>query len=239
MNKKGMEQFYLVLVIIAALFLVAASIAFIPNILKMSKNFFEKIGFDFSNEINKAVIDEERIDESEKIPIENLEYDEDSGFTVIVKQGYGNGWNLEVQETFFEKWKKGYYHGPGWLLALLAIQVHDIFSGEEPEPIIANKKLKEILDSQKLIGRIEIAGKTYIHSSLQNNFCWFVDDGDLIYNGEGYIDNNKNCQYDEGESFTDTNNNKIYDYNNDELIETEELAEVIVSYLYYKALGES
>lgn len=231
MNKKGMEQFYLVLVIIAALFLVAASIAFIPNIIKMSNDFFEKIGFDFSDETKKAVIDEERIDTLEEIPIDDIEYDDKSGFTVIVKQGYGEGWNLEVQESFFDKQKK-LYHGPGWLLT-------QFFSGGEPEPIIANKKLKEILDSEKLIGKIEIAGRTYIHTSLQNNFCWFGDDSDLIYNGEEYIDNNKNCQYEEGESFTDINNNKGYDYNNDELIGAEEFAEVIVSYLYYKALGES
>ncbi len=80
--------------------------------------------------------------------------------------------------------------------------------------------------------------KTYVHTNLYNNFCWFVaTNSDFTYYGEYYNDNNKNCQKDADEPFTDSNNNNQYDAG--EIITAKDLAQLIISDLFQDAEEES
>ena len=168
MNKKGMDGPVLVGLIGVVIFFVAISFAIIPKWSGLVGWVSEHVGFDFGTEekTTDQLIDEERIDAGTKIEINTLSYDQESGGTIIIKQAYGQGWNLEIQETVFQTFSE-HYTGPGWLLLYLT-------SGEEkPAPIVPNKKLEDILSSCNVRGSISsilIAektyslGKTYVHA---------------------------------------------------------------------------
>ena len=215
--------------IIAAVFLVSLIGVFTPLIKKAIEP-LQGDWFSTGKETTTETIDEERIDADTPIPINSLEYDKESGLTVIVKQEYGQGWNFEVQKTAFDTFSDQ-YTGPGWLFVYL-------MSGEEkPQPILENEKIVDILNSNKLHGKIEINGKTYIHTPSENNFCWFADTDNSAFDGETFTDEEKTgnikCQHDEGESFTDTNNNNKYDPG--EAITTEKLRQHILALLWEEA----
>ena len=169
MNRKADLSFQTVLIILAAATLLGAVVIFVGPTIKTATNFLDKFGFNFAaDDATTETIDEERIDATTEIPIEMLAYDKESGLTVIIKQEYGMAWNFEVQKTAFDTFSEQ-YTGPGFLLVYL-------MSGEEePQPILENKKLVEILNSDKLRGSISINGKTYIHTPSEHDFAWFED----------------------------------------------------------------
>ncbi len=177
--KKAEMNFQLILFMIAGLFLLAASFAFVDDAIDLAKETFEGSWFDFSEDaVPEQVIDEERIDADKEIPIEKVAQDSKSGYLVIVKQAYGQGWNLEsaFHETFTEDIDCPWYWSD-----------EDCTSAREMNaPYESNKKLSEILVSEELRGKIIIDGKDYIHIPQQHDFQWFKDtsNNELYEEGE-------------------------------------------------------
>ncbi|MBI5002173.1 hypothetical protein HZC31_02210 [Candidatus Woesearchaeota archaeon] len=235
--KKAELNFQLILFILAGFFLVFAAFVFVPNTIDNAKEFFEGLGFEFQEQtVPDQVIDEERIDADKDIPIEKVAQDGKSGYLVIIKQAYGEGWNLEsaFHETFSEENKKlcGWWQSDEECAAIK----------ESYAPYASNKNLTEILTLQELRGeqglrgKIIIDGKNYIHIPQQHDYQWFKDtDNDEIYDGEDFTDTNNNGCWDQGEPLTDANNNKEYD---GECITIEDLSKIILADLYTQATEE-
>lgn len=227
-NKKAGMNWELAIIVTAVIFLVAASFAIIPKLSDLG-GWVQKLGFNFgTQETTTQTIDEERIDADTPIPINIVVEDTDSGGSFIVKQAYGQGWNLEsvFSQTPIRN-KAG---------EIMKVQT-------SYQTIISNKKLSEILGNKDpkdpLQGSISVNGKTYVHIPSQNNGCWFVSHNEQNkYGGEQYNDNNHNCQLDEGEPYTDANKNGKYDAEEpipDDKIN--DLAQLIVADLFNKAGG--
>ncbi len=239
-HKKAMEMnFQLVSFILVATLLVIAAFAFVPDVIDTAKEFFEGLGFGFEEEaIPEEVIDEERIDEGKEIFIEKVESDSKSGYTVIIKQEYGQGWNLEsaFHETFNED-----IDCPWWFSDANCEKARKMNA-----PFLPNQNLNEILASEKTRGEIEVDGKNYIHIGGQEGnynkktpslFYWFEDtnNNEQYDIGEEFTDSNNNGCWDEGETLTDTNSNKEYD---GECITVEDLRKIILADLYTQATEE-
>ena len=97
MNSKAEMNFKLVMIVLACALLVFAAIAFVPDTIKTAKGLLDKIGFNFekTKESSTIDIDEEQIDQWTRIRVYSLDYDKDSGWTIIRKEPYQRKWNLE------------------------------------------------------------------------------------------------------------------------------------------------
>ena len=233
--KKAEMNFQLILFILAGFFLVFAAFVFVPNTIDNAKEFFEGLGFEFQEQtVPDQVIDEERIDADKDIPIEKVAQDGKSGYLVIIKQAYGEGWNLEsaFHETFSEDIDCPWYWSDEECTS----------ARESNAPYASNKNLTEILTLQELRGeqglrgKIIIDGKDYIHIPQQHDYQWFKDsNNNELYDGEEFTDSNNNGCWDEGEALTDTNNNGEYE---GECITVEDLSKIILADLYTQATEE-
>lgn len=243
-NRKAMEMnFQLVSFILVATLLVFAAFAFVPDVIDTAKEFFEGLGFGFEEEaIPEQVIDEERIDAEKEIPIEKVESDSKSGYKVIIKQAYGQGWNLE--SAFHETFNEDNDDLCGWWES--EEECAAIKERYAPSKSESNKKLDEILSLEEVRGKIKTNGKNYIHIAGQEGnynketpslFYWFKDtnNNEQYDIGEEFTDSNNNGCWDEGETLTDTNNNKEYD---GECISVEDLTKIILADLYTQATEE-
>ncbi len=185
MNKKAMESWALVTIIVAIFFLVIASFAIIPKLSGLGGWIQENVGFNFgTKETATETIDEERIDAGTEISVEKVSSDTKSGYTTIVKQPYGQGWNLEsaFYKTFNEDTACPWY----WS------EQECTDAKKMNAPLLANKKISEILsnDDDKLRGAITVNGKTYIHAPDPTDTD--PTTSDLFW----YEDKNANAQYD-------------------------------------------
>ena len=239
--KKAEMNFQLILFILAGFFLVSAAFVFVPKTIDNAKEFFEGLGFEFQEQtVPDQVIDEERIDADKDIPIEKVAQDGKSGYLVIIKQAYGEGWNLE--SAFHETFSEENENLCGWWQSeeeCTAIKERYALSES-----VSNKKLSEILALEETRGKIEIDGKDYIHIGGQTGnynkktgaFYWFKDsNNNELYDGEEFTDSNNNGCWDEGEALTDTNNNGEYE---GECITVEDLSKIILADLYTQATEE-
>lgn len=189
MNTKAEMNFQLILFLLAGFFLVSAAFVFVPNLINTAKETFEGTWFDFTDDtIPEQVIDEERIDAEKEIPIDKVESDSKSGYLVIVKQEYGQGWNLEsaFYKTFTEDIDCPWY----WSDEECAE------ARKSNAPLLSNQKLEQILASEEVRGKIEINGGLYFHLPQQHDFQWFED-------------KNNNEAYDEGEDISTEDLTKI------------------------------
>ncbi|MBI5073248.1 hypothetical protein HZA99_05515 [Candidatus Woesearchaeota archaeon] len=223
-NKKGMESWVLVTIIVSIFFLVIASFTIIPKLSSLGGWIQEKIGFNFgiSEDTTTQPIDEERIDTDTSVDVMKVAFDAQSEDTHIIKQAYNQGWNLE--SIFLEPPIKN--------------KAGEIIKAQTSHQtiIIPNKKLSEVLASDFVRGSISVNGKTYVHIPSQNNGCLFVSRNEQeTYGGEQYNDNNNNCQRDTEEPYTDANKNGKYDA--EEPITPDALAQLIVADLFNQAGG--
>ncbi len=154
--KKAEVSFQLILIVLASLALVIAAFVFVPKTIDTAKDFFNNKLIDFglkTEEIPTVVIDEERIPEDTKITVEEIPNTKayTTGYTTIIKEAYGGGWNLDYTLTLNQK-----DACPLWWPKEECAKAH--------EPILSNKKLAEVLSSTELHGIIEINGRQYAHT---------------------------------------------------------------------------
>jgi hypothetical protein len=184
--KKGEMSFQLVLIILASVLLVGATIAFVPKTIDAVQDFFNNKLIDFglkTEEIPTVVIDEERIEEGTQIVVKDLTGEED--MYTIIKQAYGNGWDLEykreictipqeVSEKLPENFNTLSLDEKKTILQALVFdrQIDDtdyiiivwLCKGNIAPEQIEDKTLLEILSSDSFIGIIDINGRQYAHT---------------------------------------------------------------------------